>query len=105
MSLEHIEKMTVRQLYRGILKGVQTYPSKNRLAMREAILEDVRDWKKLNDDLEIKKAQKKMRMLYAHFLMYQMKMEEVTSNESGSIDKKVPFQDMNRKKDEDFVYF
>ena len=50
MSLEFIEKMTVRQLYRGVLQGVKTYPSKNRLAMREAILDDVRDWKKLNDD-------------------------------------------------------
>jgi hypothetical protein len=29
----------------------------------------------------------------------------VNSNVSGSIDKQVPFQDMNRKKDEDFVYF
>ena len=105
MSLEFIEKMTLRQLYRGVLQGVKTYPSKNRLAMREAILEDVRDWKKLNDDLEIKKAHKKMRMLYAHFLMYQLKMEEVNSNVSGSIDKQVPFQDINRKKDEDFVYF
>lgn len=73
--------------------------------MREAILDDVKDWKKLDDELEIKKAHKKMRMLFAHFLMYQMKMEEVNSNESGSIDRQVPFQDMNKKKDEDFVYF
>ena len=73
--------------------------------MKEAILEDVRDWKKLSDDLEIKKAHKKMRMLYAHFLMYQLKMQEVTSNESGSIDRQMPFQDLNKKRDEDFVYF
>jgi hypothetical protein len=37
--------------------------------------------------------------------MYQLKMEEVNSNVSGSIDKQVPFQDMNKKKDDDFVYF
>ena len=37
--------------------------------------------------------------------MYQLKMEEVNSNVSGSIDKQVPFQDINKKKDDDFVYF
>ena len=45
--MDKIEVLTVKQLYRGILKYVKTYPSKNRLAMREAILEEVKDWKKL----------------------------------------------------------
>jgi hypothetical protein len=44
-------------------------------------------------------------MLYAHMYMYHLKMEEVLSEESGSIDKPVPFKEINRKKDEDFVYF
>ena len=56
MSVEHIEKLTMRQLYRGILQYVKHYPSKNRAAMREAILEDVRDWKKLQEEIEVKKA-------------------------------------------------
>jgi hypothetical protein len=47
MSVEHIEKLTMRQLYRGILQYVKHYPSKNRTAMKEAILEDVKDWKKV----------------------------------------------------------
>ena len=97
MSLEHIEKLTVRQLYRGILKYVRVYPSKNREAMREAILDDVRDWKKLQDELEIRKAQKKMRMLYAHLLMYHLKVEELRNEESGAIDKPLPFREVNRK--------
>ncbi len=75
--MDHIEKLTVKQLYRGILKYVKTYPSKNREAMRIAAIEDVREWKQLEDDLEIRKAVKKMRMLYAHLYMYHLKMEEV----------------------------
>eukprot|EP00347_Sterkiella_histriomuscorum_P011874 403370769 len=103
--MDQIEKLTIRQLYRGILKSVKVYPSKNRDYMRQAILEDVNDWKQLTDDLEKRKAVKKMRMLYGHLLMYQMKMEEVTSDTSGEISKPMPFQDVNKKQDEDFVYF
>ena len=44
-------------------------------------------------------------MLYAHFYMYYLKMEEVNSEESGNIEKPMPFKDINRKEDEDFVYF
>lgn len=55
----------------------KTYPSRNRAMMQAAILEDVADWKKLQDELEIQKAKKKMRMLYAHLLLYDIKMQEV----------------------------
>lgn len=91
MSVEHIEKLTMRQLYRGILQYVKHYPSKNRAAMKEAILEDVKDWKRLHEEIEVKKAQKKMRMLYAHLYMYHLKMEEVNSTTSGAIDRPLPF--------------
>ena len=37
----------MKTLYRGILKGIKIYPSKNREAMREAIIGDVSDWKKV----------------------------------------------------------
>ena len=73
--------------------------------MRQAIIEDVNDWKRYTDELEQRKAVKKMRMLYAHLLMYEIKMEEVNSTESGEISKAVSFTDINRKQDEDFVYF
>ena len=92
--MEEIEKMTLRQLYRGILKMSKTYPSKNRALIHQAILEDVRDWKKLRDELEVKKAIKRMRMLYGHFYMYKIKMEEINSD-SGNIDKPLPFKDIN----------
>jgi hypothetical protein len=45
-----------------------------------------------------------MKMLYGHLLMYQIKMEEVL-NEGGEISKSMPFEDINKKKDKDFVYF
>ena len=72
--------------------------------MREAIIEEVKDWKKLNDEMEAKKAVKKMRMLYAHLYMYYLKMEEVR-NDGPSIDKPLPFRELNKKQDDDFVYF
>lgn len=73
--------------------------------MKEAIIEDVKDWKVLTDDLEKRKALKKMRMLYGHLYMYHLKMQEVMSTSSGDINKSMPFKDINRKQDEDFVYF
>ena len=47
--------MTVPQLYRGILKMVRTYPSKNRGLFRAAIIEEVGKYKKETDPLENKK--------------------------------------------------
>ena len=43
-------------------------------------------------------------MLYAHLLMYHIKMEEVRSD-GPSIDKPMPFSELNKKQDDDFVYF
>ena len=45
-----------------------------------------------------------MRMLYGHLYMYKLKMEEVMG-EGSTIDKPMPFKEINRKKDEDWVYF
>ena len=58
------------------------------------MIDDVNDWKKITDELEIKKAHKKMKMLYGHFYMYSMKMEEI-NGDSGSIEKPLPFKDLN----------
>lgn len=84
--MEKIEELSVKMLYRGILKGMQTYPSTTRGVMRTAILEEVNDWKKLTDPTDIAKATKKMRMLYGHLTMWNIKMEEVNSNETEKVD-------------------
>ena len=63
--------------------------------MRVAIIEDVNDWKKIKDPLEAQKATKKMRMLYGHLTMWNMKMEEVNSKETERVDKPLPFKDIN----------
>ena len=98
--------MTLKMLYRGILKGVRIYPSKNRQEMLSAIVEDVNDWKKLEkDSIEAKKAIKKMKMLYGHITMWNIKMQEIHDNTTEKIDKPLPFKDINKKSDEDFVYF
>lgn len=103
--MEHIEKMSVKALYRGILKAVKTYPSRNRDTMRQAIIDDVNDWKLIKDPLEAQKAVKKMRMLSGHLTMWNTKMEEVNSKETERVDKPLHYKDMNAKKDKDFVYF
>ena len=95
--MEKIEELTVKTMYRAILKGIKTYPSKNRDIMREAIVLDVRDWAKVTDDLEKAKAMKKMRMLYGHIVMWNMKMEEVKRTDTEKVDKVLPFKDINRK--------
>ena len=88
--------MTAKQLYRGMLKYVKTYPSKNRVAIRQAIIDEVHDWKLLKEPLEVRKAVKKMRMCYAHLYMYHLKMQEVLSD-GPNIDKPLGFKDLNRK--------
>jgi hypothetical protein len=45
--MEKAQEISLRMLYRGILKGARIYPSKNREMMMQAIVEDVHDWKKL----------------------------------------------------------
>ena len=97
--------MSVRTLYRGILKGLKTYPSTNRTAMKVAVIEDVADWKKITDEDEKLKAIKKMRMLYGHVTMWGIKMEEVLSEKGDKIEKPMPFRDINRREDKDFIYF
>lgn len=97
--------MTARQLYRGILKAVRTYPSKNRDMMREAIVADVGDWKRIEDKDQADKALKRMRMLYGHLHMWNTKMTEVHDTKTDKIEKQMSYTDLNRKHDKDFVYF
>ena len=109
-----LEQMTARQLYRGILQKARTYPSKNRVMIRDAIKQEVYGWKKITDDLEKAKAMKKMRMLYGHMTMWEEKMTEVYKTDrpdpdnkykTNVVDDPLPAMDINRKKDKDFVYF
>ena len=97
--------MTIKQLYRGILKGMVKYPSTNRALMRQAIIEDVADWKLLTVDMEVRKAVKKMRMLYGHVTMWETKMKEINDPQLAEINDPLPARDINQKRDEDFVYF
>ncbi len=104
-GMQKIEEMSVKALYRGLLKGMKTYPSKNRKGLREAVKLDFRDGQKLTDALEIAKAVRKARMGYAHVLLYQIKMEELRGP-GHSISKPVNLPSFAlAKKDKEFVYF
>ena len=98
-------------MYRGILKKAKHYPSIKRVALVHAIKLDVREWAQEEDDLEIRKHIKKMRMLYGHFSMWEEKMNEINGLDSKSedkgnvIEKPLTSKEINRKQDEDFVYF
>ena len=57
---------------------------------------------------------KKMKMLYGHMSMWEEKMREVHTTDSPNdetlqgtnvVENSLPNYDINRKKDEDFVYF
>jgi len=100
-----VEKMTIKALYRGILKGLKTYPSIKRDEMREAVKLDFREGKLLKNELEIKKAIRKARMGFSHILMYQIKMEEI-NGPSPRIEKEVNLRSFAlAKSDPEFVYF
>ena len=73
--------------------------------MRVAFIEDVADWKQITDEDEKAKAVKKMRMLCGHITMWGIKMEEVYATDTEKVNKPLPFRDINRKEDKDFVYF
>ena len=73
--------------------------------MCEAIKGDIGDWKKVKGEEEKQKAIKKIRMLYSHIAMWNMKMVEVSRTDTEKIDKPLPFKDLNQKSDKDFVYF
>ena len=76
---------------------------------------DVREWQKIEDELETAKAMKKMRMLYGHMTMWEEKMAEIKQTDSPEaflkdgkeniIDDPLGRKDINRKQDKDFVYF
>ena len=51
--MQNLEIMTVKQLYRGILKRTKKYPSINRDLFRKSIIVEVNNWKQLKDELEI----------------------------------------------------
>ena len=54
--------------------------------------------------MEVMKAKKKMRMLYAHTFMYKCKMDEIKSPKL-TIDEPFEYPCVNRKKDKDWIYF
>ena len=103
--MEKLEELSVKTLYRCIMKGMKTYPSTNRAIMTEAIREDVRDWVQVTEEDEKAKNMKKLRMLYGHVTMWNIKMDEVNRTDTERVDQPLPFKDINHKKDKDFVYF
>ena len=75
--MSRLEQLTAKQLYRGILKRLKTYPSMKRESIIEATKLDVAQWKVITDDEEKGKAMKKMRMFYGHLTMWNEKMTEI----------------------------
>lgn len=65
---------------------------------------EFREGRELKDDLEIRKAVKRARMGLAHLLMYEAKMKELNEH-STQWDKALNLPSINRKRDDDFIYF
>ena len=76
---------------------MRTYPSKNRDVMRLAIMEEVQEWKHLTSKDDQEKAMKKLRMLYGHLAMWQVKMAEVNRTDTEQVRDSLPYGDINKK--------
>mmetsp|Transcript_18593 Transcript_18593/g.20754 ORF Transcript_18593/g.20754 Transcript_18593/m.20754 type:complete len:102 (+) Transcript_18593:3-308(+) len=101
--MEKLYEYSAKELYRGILKMVRIYPSRNRELFRSAIVEEVQKYKTITDETETRKNLKRMRMMWAHLYMYKTKVEEINSD-SPYISKPFEHPSINVK-DDDFIYF
>eukprot|EP00826_Nyctotherus_ovalis_P032681 TRINITY_DN2631_c0_g1_i5.p1 TRINITY_DN2631_c0_g1~~TRINITY_DN2631_c0_g1_i5.p1 ORF type:complete len:128 (-),score=22.25 TRINITY_DN2631_c0_g1_i5:47-430(-) len=75
--MEKVADLTLKALYRGILKGLKTYPSIKRKELQEAAVLEFREGKELKDEKEIAKGVKKARIAYAHIMLYNMHTESL----------------------------
>lgn len=67
-DVEKIPKMSVLNLYRNSLKLVRLYPSITKDNMREAIIEDYREFSQLKDQKEIDEAIRNGQMGLRHLM-------------------------------------
>lgn len=103
--MQKIAELSLKSLYRGILKGLKTYPSIKRKELREVAIIEFREGKELKDKTEIGKGYRKARIAYAHIMLYNMKMEELNSVDYKP-SKFVNCPTFNTVRgDPDFVYF
>ena len=103
--MQQIADLSLKALYRGILKGLKTYPSIKRKELREEAILEFRDGKRLKDKKEIEKGYRKARIAYAHIMLYNMKMEQLKDFENKS-NEFVNCPTFNTiRGDPDFVYF
>ena len=99
--------MPLKTLYRGILKGLKTYPSIKRKELREAAILEFRDGKALKEKLDITKGYRKARIAYAHIMLYNARIGEIykqpTKYKPSDITNLPSFN--TSRDDPEFVYF
>eukprot|EP01017_Pseudomicrothorax_dubius_P045627 TRINITY_DN7910_c0_g1_i4.p1 TRINITY_DN7910_c0_g1~~TRINITY_DN7910_c0_g1_i4.p1 ORF type:complete len:112 (-),score=22.24 TRINITY_DN7910_c0_g1_i4:151-486(-) len=102
MNHEELFKLSVRSLYRLLLKNMKYYPSKNRHEILIAVKEEFHENKNLKDEKKIATEIKKARIGLNHVLYYRSKMDEL--NRTNTI-KDSGFVESLNPKDKDFIYF
>lgn len=102
--MKQIANLSLKELYRGILKGLKTYPSVKRKELREAAIIEFREGRELKDEKEVAKGVKKARIAYAHIMLYNLHTETLRGPYKPSRPINCPTFNTVRG-DSDFVYF
>lgn len=113
---EKVKDLPLNMVYRYTLKLIRTYPSVRRDAIREALLLDVQDYKKLRDEKEIEAAIYQARGFLHHLMTYELVMRELNRTDTNKFYHKVDLmanhmgiqnveEKKDNKKDKEFEYF
>ena len=101
LSNDKLASLTIKTLYRLMIKSVRVYPSVNRFDIYKEIKESFRRNRDLDNAKLIAVEKKKAMMGLAHMLMYNEKSDELMTLRYNT---KTEYAPLNPK-DENFIYF
>ncbi len=107
-----IKDLTVPILYRYSLILIRKYPSIKRDEMRECLILEYHDGKKISDEHEIDKGLFSARGFLHHLITYELIMRELNDKEKFSVSHKfdlgvnhMPIDKSKKEKSDNFEYF
>ena len=84
-KLAELEKLSMRTVYRMLLKNMKSYPSKNRFGILEAVQEEFRENRRV-PEAEAVKLRKKAQMGFRHVMYYIEKNKDLMKNKYHNYD-------------------
>ena len=101
MTNEQLYALSIKAIYRLLIKNVRSYPSVNRFDIYKEIKETFRTNRNLEHAESIKREKKKAIMGVAHMMMYNDKSQELIEKGYNT---KAEYETLNPK-DENYIYF